>query len=92
MDITKDIRPLTEFKRDTSAFTKRLRETQEPTILTVNGKASLVVMDAKAWQDMQNRLEYKDAVDGIRTGLKQIANQQGEDADRFFETLSNRKT
>ncbi len=32
MDITKDIRPLTEFKRDTAAFTKRLRETQEPAI------------------------------------------------------------
>ena len=49
MDITKDIRPLTEFKRDTATFTKRLRETQQPAILTVNGKASVVVMDAKAW-------------------------------------------
>ncbi|PKR58429.1 type II toxin-antitoxin system Phd/YefM family antitoxin [Thalassospira lohafexi] len=90
MDITKDIRPLTEFKRDTVAFTKRLQETQQPTVLTVNGKASLVVMDAKAWQDMQNRLEYNDAVDGIRTGLHQIADQKGEDANSFFDNLTNR--
>ncbi|WP_412776846.1 type II toxin-antitoxin system Phd/YefM family antitoxin [Thalassospira lucentensis] len=90
MDITKDIRPLTEFKRDTVAFTKRLHETQQPAILTVNGKASLVVMDAKAWQDMQNRLEYTDAVDGIRTGLHQITDQKGEDADSFFDNLTNR--
>ncbi len=90
MDITKDIRPLTEFKRDTAAFTKRLQETQQPTVLTVNGKASLVVMDAKAWQDMQNRLEYTDAVDGIRTGLHQITDQKGEDADSFFDRAGHR--
>ncbi|WP_417813476.1 type II toxin-antitoxin system Phd/YefM family antitoxin [Thalassospira alkalitolerans] len=90
MDITKDIRPLTEFKRDTAAFTKRLRETQEPAILTVNGKASLVVMDAKAWQDMQNRLEYNATTDGIRTGLNQIADGQGQNAESFFTELTTR--
>lgn len=90
MDITKDICPLTEFKRDTAAFTKRLRETQEPAILTVNGKASLVVMDAKAWQDMQNRLEYNATTDGIRTGLNQIADGQGQNAESFFNDLTTR--
>tara|TARA_R110000868_G_scaffold165328_6_gene398670 strand:- start:250439 stop:250717 length:279 start_codon:yes stop_codon:yes gene_type:complete len=90
MDITKDIRPLTEFKRDTAAFTKRLRETQEPAILTVNGKASLVVMDAKAWQDMQNRLEYNATTDGIRTGLNQISDGQGQNAESFFTDLTTR--
>lgn len=87
MDITKDIRPLTEFKRDTAAFTKRLKETQEPAILTVNGKASLVVMDAQAWQDMQNRLEYNDTVTGIRKGLAEIDKGEGQEANAFFETL-----
>ena len=90
MDITKDIRPLTEFKRDTATFTKRLRETQQPAILTVNGKASVVVMDAKAWQDMQNRLEYNETVAGIRTGLNQIDDGQGQDAESFFDDLSTR--
>ena len=38
MDITKDIRPLTEFKRDTARFMSRLKETGRPSVLTVNGK------------------------------------------------------
>ncbi|MEQ9347941.1 MAG: type II toxin-antitoxin system Phd/YefM family antitoxin [Thalassospira sp.] len=87
MDIIKDIRPLTEFKRETAKFTNRLRETGKPAFLTVNGKASLVVMDANAWQDMQNRLEYADSVAGIRKGLAQIRNDEGLDADAFFDTL-----
>lgn len=89
MDITKDIRPLTEFKRETAQFTRRLKETGKPAFLTVNGKASLVVMDAGAWQEMQNRLEYADSVAGIRKGLSQIDQGEGEDAKAFFDTLSD---
>lgn len=43
MDITKDIRPLTEFERDTARFLSRLKETGRPSALTVNGKPELVV-------------------------------------------------
>lgn len=50
MDITKDIRPLTEFKRDTTRFMSHLKDTGRPSVLTVNGKPALVVMDAGAWQ------------------------------------------
>jgi len=89
MDIIKDIRPLTEFKRETAQFTKRLKETGKPAFLTVNGKASLVVMDAGAWQDMQNRLEYADRVAGIRKGLTEIEKGEGEDAQTFFASLSD---
>ena len=51
MNITKDIRPLTEFKRDTTRFMSHLnKDTGRPSVLTVNGKPALVVMDAGAWQ------------------------------------------
>ena len=49
MDITKDISPLTEFKRDSARMIARIKETGRPQILTVNGKPSVVVMDAAAW-------------------------------------------
>ncbi len=54
MDITKDISPLTEFKRDSSRLIAQIKETGRPQILTVNGKPSVVVMDAAAWQEMQD--------------------------------------
>ena len=53
MDIAQDIRPLTEFKRDTARFVSRLKDTGRPSVLTVNGRPELVVMDARAWQEVQ---------------------------------------
>jgi len=87
MDITKDIRPLTEFKRDTARFMSRLKETGRPSVLTVNGKPELVVMDAQAWQDVQDQVEYARTVAGIRKGLDQAGDGQGVEASAFFEEL-----
>ena len=91
MDITKDIRPLTEFKRDTPRFISRLKETGRPSVLTVNGKPELVVMDAQAWQDIQDQIEYARTVAGIRKGLDQARDGQGIEASAFFEKLDAAK-
>lgn len=88
MDITKDIRPLTEFKRETSRFVARLRETGRPSVLTVNGKPSVVVMDAAAWQEMQDQIEYARTVAGIRKGLDQARTGGGVEASTFFDGLA----
>ncbi|MBF0269847.1 MAG: type II toxin-antitoxin system Phd/YefM family antitoxin [Alphaproteobacteria bacterium] len=87
MDITKDIRPLTEFKRDTGSFMSHLKETGRPSILTVNGKPSLVVMDAGAWQDIQDQLDYANTVTAVRKGLAQARDGQGTEATDFFNQL-----
>lgn len=88
MDITKDIRPLTEFKRDTARFVDRLHESGRPAVLTVNGKPSLVVMDAAAWQAMQDRMDHAEAVAGIREGLQQARRGEGVDAAAVFDRLA----
>jgi prevent-host-death family protein len=88
MDITKDIRPLTEFKRDTVRFMSRLKETGRPSVLTVNGRPALVVMDAEVWQDVSDRFEYAQAVAGIRQGLDQAHDGQGIEASALFEKLA----
>ena len=90
MDITKDIRPLTEFKRDTTRFISHLKDTGRPSVLTVNGKPALVVMDAEAWQDAQDQIEHARRVAGIRKGLNQARDGQGIEAAAFFATLDAR--
>ena len=87
VDITKDIRPLTEFKRDTANFVSHLKDSGRPSILTVNGKPALVVMDADAWQEAQDQLEYAQSVAGIRKGLSQALDGDGLEASDFFTTL-----
>lgn len=47
MNITNDITPLTEFKRDTARLIAQIKETGRPQILTVNGKPSVVVVIRK---------------------------------------------
>jgi prevent-host-death family protein len=91
MNITKDIRPLTEFKRDTARMIAQIKETGRPQILTVNGKPSVVVMDAAAWQEMQDQLDYAATVAGIRKGLAQAHKGEGSDAGTFFDGLAQAK-
>jgi prevent-host-death family protein len=88
MNITKDIRPLTEFKRDTARMIAEIKETGRPQILTVNGKPSVVVMDAEAWQSMQDQLDHAETVLGIRKGLTQARAGEGFEAGRFFDGLA----
>lgn len=91
MKITEDISPLTEFKRESARMIARIKETGRPQILTVNGKPSVVVMDAAAWQDMQDQLDYAETVAGIRKGLTQARAGEGTEASRFFDELARSK-
>ena len=49
---TSDIHSLTDFQRNTKEHVQRLTSTKRPEILTVNGKAQLVVQDAQAYEEM----------------------------------------
>ena len=91
MNITKDISPLTEFKRDSARMIARIKETGRPQILTVNGKPSVVVMDAAAWQEMQDQLDYAETVAGVHKGLTQVHAGEGIEAARFFDGLAQTK-
>ena len=52
-----DIRPLSEFQRNTKTYIRRLAKTGQPEVLTVNGKASVVVQDAAAYQKLMDQVE-----------------------------------
>ena len=43
MKLTRDIQSLSTFKRDTAKVVRQLKKTGQPVVLTVNGKAELVV-------------------------------------------------
>jgi prevent-host-death family protein len=73
LNLSRDIRPLTDFKRNTSDFLRRMKKTRRPVVLTVNGKAALVVQDARSYQDTLDRLERLEAVEAIRLGLAAAA-------------------
>ncbi|TBR59421.1 prevent-host-death family protein [Westiellopsis prolifica IICB1] len=53
-----NIHSLTDFKRNVKQFLERIKATKSPLILTVNGKAEIVVQDASAFQEMTDRLQH----------------------------------
>ncbi len=87
INLSKDIHSLTEFKRNTTEFLQRLKETKHPLVLTVNGKAELVVQDAESYQQLLEAAELVATLKGIKLGLEQMRNGQGTKAEDFFNEL-----
>ena len=52
-----DIGSLTDFARNTKAHLRRLKRTGRPELLTVNGRAEVVVQNATAYQNLIESLE-----------------------------------
>jgi len=73
LDITKDIQSITTFRRRSGEFLKQLKKSQRPVVLTVNGKAAVVVQDAEAYQRLLDIAAGADAEEGIRQGLDNVA-------------------
>ncbi len=72
MNLSRDIHSLTDFKKNTPAFLQQLKETGEPVVLTINGKAELVVQDAASYQKLLDVAEEAQVVEGIRRGLEDV--------------------
>ena len=84
IDVTQDIHSLTTFKRNSSGLMKRMKKTGRPLVLTVNGKAEAVLLDAAAYQEVASHL---DTVASIRRGLGQARKGMGRPADEVFDEL-----
>ncbi len=88
---TNNIHSLTDFNRNTREHIARLKETGKPEVLTVNGKAEVVVQDAAAYQKLLDDLDYQETVEGIRQGLDSIERGEGKPMREFLENLAAKK-
>ena len=90
INLTKDIHSLTEFKRNTTEFLQQIKKTKPPLVLTVNGKAELVVQDAESYQELLDAAELVETLKGIKLGLEQMQQGEGKKAEDFFNELFNK--
>jgi prevent-host-death family protein len=84
IDVTQDIHSLTTFKRNTSGLMKHMKKTGRPLVLTINGKAEAVLLDAAAFQEVADHL---DAIASIRRGRGQARKGEGRLADGVLADL-----
>ena len=87
MKLARDIQSLSTFKRDTSKLMRQMKKTKEPMVLTVNGRAALVVQDAESYQHLLEAKERMEAIEGIRRGLDSMNKNRGMRADKFFDSF-----
>src|SRR3989442_14284745 len=85
MDPIHDVHPLVEFQRRTADFVQRLKRTGEPMVLTVDGKATLVVQDVESYLKLLGLAEEARVLEGIRQGLQDMRAGRGRPADEVFD-------
>ena len=87
MILLEDIHPLTDFQRNTKAHVAKLNRTGRPEVLTVNGKAEVVVMGRKAYEHLMTSMEELATLKSIRKGLDDMAAKRTVSAAAFHKQL-----
>ncbi len=57
ISISKDIEPLSEFRKKSADFVKRLKKEKQPIILTQHGKSAAVLMDVSEYERLAKKME-----------------------------------
>lgn len=57
ISISKDIEPLSEFRKKSADFIKRLKREKQPIILTQHGKSAAVLMDVSEYERFTKKME-----------------------------------
>jgi prevent-host-death family protein len=86
----REVRSVTEFQRNLKDYVGRLKEKKTPLVLTVNGRAELIVQDADSYQTLLERLERAETVAAIRQGVAQFDRGEGIPLKRAERRLRKR--
>jgi prevent-host-death family protein len=89
-NITRDIHSISDFKRKTPDFIKQLKRTGKPVVLTMNGRARVVVQDADSYQKLLDTLERVKDIEFIREGLADVAQNETVSIDDFDKEMKRR--
>lgn len=57
ISISKDIEPLSEFRKRSADFVKRLKKEKQPIVLTQHGKSAAVLMDVSEYERFTRKIE-----------------------------------
>jgi len=82
-----EIHSLSHFQRNAKSFVRRLKASRKPAVLTVNGRAELIVQDAASYQALLDRLERAENIVAIREGLESAGRGKGRPAEEVLEEL-----
>jgi prevent-host-death family protein len=88
ISITEDIRSITDLKRNTNAVLEQIHQTKRPVILTVNGKAEAVLVDAKEYEKTTNAFNLLKLLVPAEEDIKE---GRFAEANKFFQEFKRGK-
>jgi len=88
LSITQDIRSITDLKRNTNSVLKQIHKTKRPVVLTVNGKAEAVLIDAKEYEKITNAFNLLKL---LVPAEEDISNDRYKEAKEFFKEFKLEK-
>ena len=91
LDNATDIRSLSHFKRNTAQVMKELKQSGNPVVLTVNGRAEAVIQDAAAYERLCALAERAEMVEFLRKAKADADAGRTVDAKEFLQSLGKTK-
>ncbi|WP_017295699.1 type II toxin-antitoxin system Phd/YefM family antitoxin [Geminocystis herdmanii] len=87
INLSRDIQSLSTFKRNTNDLISQMKQSGSPMILTVNGKAEIVVQDAISYQQLLDRIDRLETILGIQRGLADVKQGNTQSLDDFMKEM-----
>jgi prevent-host-death family protein len=91
LDIANDIQSLSHFKRKTAEVMKRMKKTGNPIVLTINGKAEIVVQEAAAYQRLKELADKAEMMEFLLESKADADAGRTVPALEFLESLGKPK-
>jgi prevent-host-death family protein len=87
-----NITSMTEFKRDTGRWMRRIRKTGKPGLLTVKGRAEAVIMDTASYRRIMEAFEQAEVVEAVQRSMREFEQGRGVPAVEALKKLRRRKS
>jgi prevent-host-death family protein len=90
IDLSTDIHSVSDFKRNTSHFMARMKKSGHPLVLTLNGRAELVVQDAAGYQRLWEQAQRAEMIEFLRESRADIMASRTQPAAQALERLAKK--
>ncbi|MGD1967334.1 MAG: type II toxin-antitoxin system Phd/YefM family antitoxin [Desulfobacterales bacterium] len=87
MKLSQDLKPVSYFKNNMAAVIRKLNENQGTMIITQNGEAKAVLIDIKAYEDLQETLAM---LEMIAQGNKSVTEGRYRPAEQVLNEFEER--
>jgi PHD/YefM family antitoxin component YafN of YafNO toxin-antitoxin module len=87
LNLDRDINSLSNFKRNTPELLRQLKKTGQPVVLTINGKAELVVQDTGSYQKRLEVAERVEELEALQHAVNEMKSGKGVPVEEMFDEM-----